>query len=794
MVFTATLTDGTSEGWGFSGDTLKEVATDGDGIGEVEFDFGDGYARFLITVTWYRGDEIMDQKELPAIAPIRVKIHRMNPGPPEPAWQLAYSIIGSGNAGDLKSLTAGLPNCTYDGESEPGEECAREMRCVAGLTNYYYDFIEGKVIEFSVNDADIRLEEPEDTTATFGLATTLLKDMGEDVKVDVTVSVIEDYLPLGRPGKDKAGASTELIQEFYIGAEDDPFLVILDTPIPEGSTINGSGMLGASEDGIMGVMIQLTNVKLNISDVNLEKSDGKWFANSGFVGWEGDVSTSIKSFSITVTKIGIEASTACVIEGNVAHEKTFPEPVDFYGMLNPSGEFLAGLKNLPEIEIVNFVLRQGAEIELDMTSNAGQHAPHKFKGIFIKTAELQMPDAFKRASTNEPTVLSAENFSIGSDGISGKLELTGSFFEIGFRGYALEGKSLSATFDKNKLEALSVGAALALGSPFSGKLETELGYSADEYFANISTSHPVEIPNLKAVFNLLPNTGIVKKGDKFTLRINALVSSQDIGDMTVKDFKIDQNGVISAEEISLDGTLKFGKGFEIQKPKLSFRLKKKDYFVELNGSLVFPLFNSSYLSGTVALYPGPELQVALDSAKITIEFENAVKLSGGFRFNGNEFRGDFAVSLKNMPGDIEGLFLIGSHDTKAGNATYTYWYAELSVPVAIPLGQTGLSLLKLGGGIGYQYFPPTGDTDGYPVEEGGFAFKAMVGFGNTPTGQVFAGEVEMVLASSAFSLYGLMWVLTLREIESRRGISPLRSHRTVRESLPSHGSSCSLSL
>src|SRR5690606_3803159 len=31
-------------------------------------------------------------------------------------------------------------------------------------------------------------------------------------------------------------------------------------------------------------------------------------------------------------------------------------------------------------------------------------------------------------------------------------------------------------------------------------------------------------------------------------------------------------------------------------------------------------------------------------------------------------------------------------------------------------------------------------------------------------------------------------------IESRRGISPLRSHRTVRESLPSHGSSCSLSL
>lgn len=763
MVFSATLTDGMSEGWGFAGDTIKEVATDGSGIGEVEFDFGDGYARFLITVTWYRGDEVMDQKELPAIAPIRVKIHRMNPGPPEPAWQLAYSIIGSGEAGDLKSLTGGLPNCSYDGDSQPTEECAREMRCVAGLTNHYYEFVEGEVIEFAIDDADIQLQGPQDTTAAFGLGTTLLKEMGEDVKAEITASVIEEYLPLGRPGTDKAGASTALIEEFYIGEEDELFLVILDTPVPEGSTVNGSGMFGAGEDGILGLMIQLSNVKLTISDVSLEKSDGKWIATAGFVGWEGDVSTSIQGFEITVTKVGVEAGTACAIEGAVAHGATFPEPIEFYGMLIPAGDFLAGVRNLPEIEVMKFVLRQGAEVELDMMSNAGQHAPPNFKGIFIRTAELQLPDEFKRASTNEPTVLAAENFSIGTDGVSGSLTLTGSFFEIGFRGYALEGTSLSATFAQNELTAFSAGAALTLGSPFSGKVETELGFSGDEYFANISTAHPVEIPRLTAVFNLLPNTGIIKKGDDFTLRINALVSSEDIGDLTVNDFTIDQNGVIAAENIALDGTIKFGEGFEIQQPKLSFRLVQSEYFIELNGSLVFPLFNSSYLSGTVALYPGPELQVALDSSQITVEFQNAVTLSGGFRFNGNEFRGDFAVSLKNMSGDIEGLFLIGSHDTNAGNDTYTYWYAELSVPVVIPLGQTGLSILSLGGGIGYQYFPPTGETEGYPVENGGFAFKAMVGFGNTPAGKVFAGDVEMVLASTAFSLYGRMWVLTLRE-------------------------------
>ncbi len=452
-----------------------------------------------------------------------------------------------------------------------------------------------------------------------------------------------------------------------------------------------------------------------------------------------------------------------VIEGTVSEEKNFPDPIEFTGTLSSSGDFIAGIKNLPSISFMDFTLKKGAEIELDMMSNGGSHDPPAFKGIYIATATLELPDIFKRASTNEPTTVEAKKFSIGSDGVNGSLAVKGSFFEIGFRSYALEGREISITIKHNEVTNLSAAANLTLGKPFNGKLNTELGFSGGDYFANISTEHPVEIPRLKAIFNLLPNTGIVKQGDEFTLQINALVSSEDLGDITVKKFMISSGGEISAENIQLDGTIKFGKGFEIQKPKLAFKLVQKEYFVQLSGALVFPLIDESYLSGTVSLYPGPELQVALDSAKISIEFENAVKISGGFRFNGQEFRGDFAVGIKNMPGDISALFLIGTHPTGSGDDHYTYWYAELSVPVAIPLGQTGLSILKLGGGIGYAYFPPTGDAEGYPVENGGFAFKAMLGFGNTPAGKVFAGEVEMVLASSAFSLYGRMWVLTLRE-------------------------------
>jgi hypothetical protein len=82
---------------------------------------------------------------------------------------------------------------------------------------------------------------------------------------------------------------------------------------------------------------------------------------------------------------------------------------------------------------------------------------------------------------------------------------------------------------------------------------------------------------------------------------------------------------------------------------------------------------------------------------------------------------------------------------------------------AVPLGQTGLSLLELGGGLGYNYNPPAGSQPGSPVYSSAFSFKAIIGMGTAPGGEIMAGRMEMILASGYFTLYGKLWILQQRE-------------------------------
>lgn len=763
--FIAELVAGKSENWGFGGEDTIEVSTDGMGYAKADFDFGDGYALFNITVKWYRGDQVIEQDQFAAIAPLKVHIHRLGPGPPEPAWVLAADYLDGRAQGDIAALSEQLPSCVYDGEEEISDDCLREMRGVAGLVNHFSEFVIEEHLDFEIADPDITLHHETDSTDWFGLGRTLLKDVGEDVESELTASIHEDYLPVGRPGKHKRGFSTERIEEFYIGESELPFLVLLDEPVLPGEVINGTGMLGVSAEGMaFGVMIPLQSVKLQLSDISLEKQDGKDVAISGEVKWsgEGSVQVQILAFEIGLNSLAIAPEVGATIGGSLSHETALPDPVEFSATMNPEGDFIGRIGNLPEISVMDFTLKQGASIEIDMHSNAGPGPSADWKGVFIKSASLELPDQFSRAKTDIATVLTATNFYIGPAGIGGKLELDGSFFEVGYGGYALEGRRIMIEFTDQELQAFELGGRLHLASPFEGKIDTEIGYSGEAYYANVSTEHPVSIPRLKTVFHLLPNTGIILEDTVYTLRLNAMVKSKHIGDITVNNLKYSTLGEISAENISLTGDISFGRGFRIQNPSLAFEVNQEEYRMDLTGVLVFPMIDGSKLGGTVSLMPGPSLAVQLDSASFTLEF-SAVRLAGGFRFNGNEFRGDFDVGLRNMSAGISGLFLVGTHAVSEEAEPFTYWYAELSVPVTIPLGQTGLSILKLGGGLGQDYFPPMGDQGGHPVADGGFAFKVLMGMGNTPQGEIFAAEMQMALAASMFSLYGRAWLLKMRK-------------------------------
>ena len=762
--FSVQLLSGESSDYGFGGDTLIEVNTKANGYAKTDFSFGDGYASFLVTVKWYRGEDVIDQDEIFLIAPLEIKIHKIGPGPPELAWQIAAKIV-NGGAVNIESESGNLPNCVYDGETELSDDCQREMRCVAGLLNYYKGFVNEELSQFEIDDESISLEGKSDTTEYFGIGHTLLKNVAEDIEAEVTASIEEKYKPVGRPGSDKSGLSTELIEEFYIGEEGLPFLVLLDNPVPVGTIINGTGMLGVGGEGFsVGLMIPLQQVKLSINDVTLEKGDEGYLATAGSVAWEGEggIKASVLSFELEASKLEIAASLGATIEGTVKHEISFPDGIQFSGTFEPSGDFIAEVSNLPEISLADFTLKEGAAIGLDMHSTKGPTENAAFKGVFVPTASLELPEAFANGTTGTKTSISVQDFYVGTSGLGGTISVEGDFFELGFRGYALQGKSLSVTITDNELEAFGAGANIVLGNPFQGDIAVNLAWSGEAFTAEIETEKPVTLPRLNVVFKIQSNSRFASNGDSFELQINAKIKSDHIGDITVDHLAIGSDGSISAEEISLEGDISFGSGFQIQNPKLSFAFGSGEYSVELGGKIILPKLDSTYVAGTVSLSPGPTLGVTMEEAQVSFEY-SAVSFTGSFSFNSEEFRGEFDVGLKNLASGIEGLFIFGNRPFSEGEGTFGYWYAELGIPVKIPLGQTGISILKLGGGLGYNYVPPMGNTDGIAKQDGGLAFKALVGFGNTPMGKVCAGEVQMSVTSTAFSLYGIVWVLDKRE-------------------------------
>ncbi|HLV53814.1 MAG TPA: hypothetical protein VKY29_07330, partial [Cryomorphaceae bacterium] len=432
--FIAELVAGKSENWGFGGEETTSVTTDGMGYAKADFDFGDGYALFNITVNWYRGDQIVEQDQFAAIAPLKVHIHQLGPGPPEPAWILAADYLDGRTQGDIAALSEQLPACVYDGEEEIADDCLREMRGVAGLVNQFSEFVTEEHLDFEIVDPDITLHHETDSTDWFGLGRTLLKDVGEDVKSELTAAIHEDFMPVGRPGKHKRGFSTERIKEFYIGESELPFLVLLDEPVLPGEIINGTGMLGVSPDGMaFGVMIPLQSVKLQLNDISLEKQGGKDVAISGEVSWsgEGSVQVQILSFDVGLNSLAIAPEVGATIDGSLGHETALPDPVEFSATMNPEGDFIGRVSNIPEISVMDFTLKQGAAIEIDMHSNAGPGPSADWKGVFIKSAALELPKQFSRAKTDIATVLTATNFYIGPAGVGGRLELDGSFFEVG---------------------------------------------------------------------------------------------------------------------------------------------------------------------------------------------------------------------------------------------------------------------------------------------------------------------------------------------------------------------------
>lgn len=766
--FSCELVEGESEGYGFGGDTLKVETTIAGGYAKTDFDFGDGYAKFKIYVKWKRGEEVIQEEELPALTPLIIQMHKVGSSAPDYAWLPAADIVNAGDQlsdGAISSKTENFPDCIGDEENENKTECQRVTRGVAGLLDWEREYLNDELVLFSSEFAGITLNGEQDTTQWFGIGYTLLEGVGEDQKIDLKAELEEKYYPLGRPPFAEKTFNTSRIEKFKIGKGENLFLIVLDEPASRGEAINATAKIGMIPGGVAdGLMVPLQQVTLNCADIILEETDDEApLAKDGAVIWktESGISETIRNFELTLDSLVIRAALGAGIGGRVNHDK-LPNAVGFYAEFSPEGDFLGNINSLPQIDLFGFSLKEGASITLDMHSSEGPDIEENFKGIVIHTATLELPDQFKRTETEQKSAVHAREFYIGSAGIGGEIGLTGSLISVGCGGFNFEADSVGIKFANHELLGAGIRGSVLLPSPMEGQLKFLATYDQDQNFlANITTANPVSIPRLKSTFSVQQGQVQWLEGVG-EMTISAVITAEDIGPITIQNFKMNSKGEISADAININSTIEFGKGFALYVETIAFAATNNETSLTVDGGFSMGLIGLDQVSGSVTVAAGPTVSVTFDEAQISFE-AGPIEFAGGFSYTGTEFRGNFDVGIKKIaPNGIKGLFIVGTHPINEDDE-YTYWYVEMTMGTKIPIAQTGLSILELGGGVGYNYAPPIGSAEGNPVHNDAFSFKAIVGLGTAPTGEVMNSRMEMVYQPGQFSIYGKIWLLTMEE-------------------------------
>lgn len=752
--------EGESEDYGFeSSDSLKVKKTDGDGYAKVGFNYGDGFAKFKIYVKWKRGENVIEEDESMAVCPITLQFVRFSGGITTEAWDMAMELFEAGKeAGEEELAEKAKELVSKDDEADSTKDLP--VHAIVGLIDYEKDFLEDETVIFQP-PTNITLEPDSTQTKSFGLARTEVKDLPPDAKITMEASVEEKYEPVGRPSKDKASLSTTKIDRFKIGSSDNLFTILLDEPVSEGEVATGTGKLSA--EIAEGLMAPLEDISLNINDVELEGDAQNKTAVSGSVSYAGSpgISVSILSFDLTLDSLVITASMGAGIGGTIKRD-SMETAVKFYGEMEPTGDFMGTVSDLPEISVAGFKITEGASFTVDMHSSKSPPGfKDDFKGIIIYSASLQLPETFNTNEGATPSKLHAEDLFIGTSGVGGTVSYSGTLLKFGFAGCDFEVDSVSVKFENSDVKEAALSGKIALPSPMEGKIQSTISKAGTKWSAKVSTEDPVSIPRLATAFTLMEGTGLeYDSGTKIaTFNLDAVISSEKYGDITIRDFMINSKGKISASNISVNKAIKFGSGFSLEVKSLSFLVDGSEYNLTLDGGFAFPLIGAEEVLGTVTVSPGPAVSVKFKKASIHFN-KGPVEFDGSLELKASEFKGQFEITLENLKQikGISGLFIIGNSETPY-KESYTYWYAEMVLAGAVPLGQTGLSLLQLGAGLGYNYNPPVGSKPGSPVYSEAFSFKAIIGMGTAPGGEIMAGRMEMVLASGYFTLYGKVWLL-----------------------------------
>lgn len=752
--FTATSVHNNAKNFGFdeNGRTTITQTTQASGyVEETMFYFGNDFDEFKIKVEWLRGGKTIAEDEIHAESPI---LHNYR--------LIAYDV-------NKKALDEGR-KMVKSGKATTTASLARIDDKDLGNWLFYGTLKHDKTF---ANDIELRFE-PKDKvtvdpttakTADFGIAMTKLKEAPKDKDFLVVSKVPDKYKDLAKEFEANGQVDNSKIESFKIGQNNSLFTILLDKEISPGKPIKGKGRI--SIDALstdLAIIDVLKKLELSIEDVEVEKKGEEYIAKSGkvvYTSTDGKKFNVFSSFEFTLNSLGITASAGAVITGKVKHEK-LEDAVDFEAELDPAGNFLGKLANLPEINVKDFKLKKGASVVLDMHSDRAKDViayKGAFFGIVIQKAELELPKSFNREGVKDPTTIGVEDFYISKEGFGGKIETKGQLLAMGFSGYELRVKEVTMVFDRNELKKGIIKGDMVLPSPMEGEVGIGITASSSEFVGELSTDKPVYLPQFKTTF-VLKQASLGYDFDKEigTLKLAALINSDKFGDVSIDGFELKSNGEVKADSIKVEKDITIGGGFTMNLRKIGFAFKdRSNYSMNFDGKVDFKGIIA--LDAEAEVKPGPSLTFK----KLIVKFDKGpINFDGNFTYQKSVFEGKFAVKFKKCNQGLDGYVIVGNQQVSK-TKSFGYWYGELSTSAKIPIAQSGFSFLEFGGGVGYNFVPPIGNAAGSPLQDGGFSVKALVGIGNAPAGQILAGRMKMSYISGRFSLYGKAWALTKEE-------------------------------
>ncbi len=744
--------------------------TDADGYVHVPFYYGSAYAQFDLQVEWRRSS--CGQDSLIARTPLYLQFLRFADGTPQVVFDAAKKLWSG--AASFDAAVASLPAHADD----PANDSTYKKLCEAavGLVDNNRDSANGVMIRFLPSGKPVLQFKPDNVaTEGFGYARTVVSGLPKNDKTPVFASAQCDeqlMRALCTPKKVDAQKSGKL-KRFKIGDTKLPFLVELEQPASANEIVYGKGKLIIER--AQEFLQSFIDVQLSVNGVILNDATDPPVARSGFVTWKPTPAKSIdyKGFHFDVDSLSITAAIGAKIGGRVQQEKYLPDAAGFFAELESSGDFFGTVSDLPEISFAKCTLKKGSTFTLDMHATKDEDgiddALKPFVGIVINKATLILPPTFSTIHGKDTTAseLSVENFAIGrkagggSVAIGGSVKVSGTFFSMGFGGWSCNATSLEFAFVNSEIKSGAINGTVRMPMPFEGSLDAKISGSKEEWSATISTANPVSVPKIKTVFSILDGTSLRYKPatSLVELTLNATATCEYFKRMDIKDLTINNEGTIVGEVSILNPNIQFGRGFDLNVSEISIKKEGgSDLSVNVKGEFSIPHIIA--LKGGVLMTTGPTVAVSLDEASFKFDY-GPCSFDGSLAFSSTEFRGDFDIGIKNLiPNGISAKLVAGVQPIDQLHS-FTYWYAEMSVGLSIPLGQTGLFVTKLGGGVGYNYEPPIGAQPGNPKQlPNSLAFKAIVGIGTPANGSVMNSRVEMVLIPwTTFSLYGKVWLL-----------------------------------